>query len=165
MKRYFNDTFGDFKCAHCGNYVSANAFLSGVNNRNHCPYCLWSRHLDHYKSGDRMSACKALMEPVALTIKKANKKYGTGKNGELMIVHVCADCGKPSINRIAADDDSGRLLEIFNISLQLTTAAQLNLIQHGIQVLQFKDRAFVESQLIDEHEYARYDFPFAEEMA
>ena len=27
----------DFACVHCQQYVSANAVLAGVYNRNHCP--------------------------------------------------------------------------------------------------------------------------------
>ena len=33
-------SFGDFRCAHCNAIVSSAHMLSGVNNRNHCPYCL-----------------------------------------------------------------------------------------------------------------------------
>ena len=33
-------TFGDFKCAHCRVIVPSAHLVSGVNNRNHCPYCL-----------------------------------------------------------------------------------------------------------------------------
>ena len=46
-------TFGDFVCAHCHALVSSAHWLSGGNNRNHCPYCLWSYHLDLYAAGDR----------------------------------------------------------------------------------------------------------------
>ena len=38
--------FGDFQCNHCKNYVSANMAFSEVINRNHCPYCLHSKHVD-----------------------------------------------------------------------------------------------------------------------
>jgi RNHCP domain len=65
-----------FKCVHCHGFVSLASGLSGVRNRNHCPYCLFSRHLDLHAPGDRLSACKALMQPVGLTIKAVRKKYG-----------------------------------------------------------------------------------------
>ena len=32
-----NNTSGDFVCLHCGAFVSVEAALSGVRNRNHCP--------------------------------------------------------------------------------------------------------------------------------
>lgn len=51
------------------------------------------------------------MRPSGLTLKRTTKKYGSGL-GELMIIHVCQDCGQVSINRIAADDDAENLLAL-----------------------------------------------------
>lgn len=127
-------SFADFRCAHCHHIVSGAHLLSGVNNRNHCPYCLWSRHLDLDSAGDRLSACKAPMQPVALTTKRCRNKYGRGR-GELMLVHLCADCGGVSINRIAADDDAQVLLEIFSASLALPTRTLDLLLSNGIEIL------------------------------
>jgi hypothetical protein len=110
--------FGDFTCSNCGGYVSARAELSGVQNRNHCPYCLASRHVDLWQAGDRLSACKALMHPLGLTIKQVNKKYAAAQAGELMLIHHCEGCGKLSLNRIAADDDVQTMLEVFRASLK-----------------------------------------------
>jgi len=134
MSHPHSTTFGDFRCAHCGYIVSSAHWLSGVHNRNHCPYCLWSRHLDLYTAGDRLSACKAPMRPVALTSKRSRNKYRSGR-GELMLVHQCTDCGGVSINRIAADDDAGTLLEVFNASLSLPTRTQNLLLESEIDVL------------------------------
>jgi hypothetical protein len=64
-----------FRCEHCGAYVYTLPTIAGVNNRNHCPFCLWSRHLDYLKPGDRMSACKAKMQPIGLTVKRGRDKY------------------------------------------------------------------------------------------
>jgi hypothetical protein len=94
--------------------VVADPFFSGVQHRNHCPYCLWSRHLDHEKAGDRLSACKAGMRPIGLTYKRTRKKYGD-QRGEMMLVHLCLDCGKVSLNRVAADDDSEMLAILMTI--------------------------------------------------
>jgi hypothetical protein len=127
-------TFGDFKCVHCHHIVSSAHLISGVNNRNHCPYCLWSRHLDLYAAGDRLSACKAPMQPVTLTTKRSRNKYGHGR-GELMLVHLCTDCGDVSINRIAADDDADTLLEIFNISVALPSLTRDLLLSNEIEIL------------------------------
>ena len=107
----------DFRCVHCRAYVTAQVLFAGVHNRNHCPYCLWSRHMDLYKAGDRLSACKCGMQPVGLTVKKQFKKYASADSGELMLIHRCADCGSFAINRIAADDDPEMLLEVYEISL------------------------------------------------
>src|SRR5690349_7159067 len=92
--------------------------LSGVNNCNHCPYCLWSRHLDLYSAGDRLSACKGGMRPVGLTMKKGRNKYASSPRGELMLVHECVDCASVSINRIAGDDHPESILEVFHASLE-----------------------------------------------
>lgn len=132
MSRSF--TCGDFRCLHCQYLISGSLLLSGVNNRNHCPYCLWSRHLDLVAAGDRLSACKAPMQPVALTTKRSRNKYGCGC-GELMLVHLCTGCGEVSINRIAADDDAGNLLDVFNASLVLSARTVDWLLGNGIDIL------------------------------
>jgi len=134
MSRPHATAFGDFQCAHCGHIVSCAHWLSGVNNRNHCPYCLWSRHLDLYAAGDRLSACKAQMGPLALTSKHSRNKYRCGR-GELMLVHLCTDCGEVSLNRIAADDDAGTLLEVFDASISLPSRTQTLLLESEIEVL------------------------------
>lgn len=134
MSRPQSTTPGDFRCAHCGHIVSSAHLVSGVNNRNHCPYCLWSYHLDLYAAGDRLSACKAPMQPIALTSKRTRNKYSSG-NGELMLVHQCRDCGDVSINRIAADDDAGRLQEVFNDSCALPAETLRLLLENRIEIL------------------------------
>ena len=116
--RYGPSTFGDFKCRHCHAHVSSAHFLSGVNNRNHCPYCLWSCHLDLYAAGDRLSACKGQMKPIGLTFKLGRNKYRRESGGELMLIHQCTDCGTLSINRIAADDDPSTIMAIFQESIR-----------------------------------------------
>lgn len=138
-------TFGDFICMNCRHFVSAEIVFSNVRNRNHCPHCLSSRHLDLYEAGDRLSACKACMRPVALTFKRSAKKYAN--IGELMLVHACDECGKLSLNRIAADDSPTALFEIFETSFRLDEQAQALLIKQGIDVLKAAERPFVSRQL------------------
>jgi len=140
------NTFGDFQCAHCSAPVSSARFLSGVHNRNHCPYCLWSRHLDLYKAGDRLSACKEPTQPIALTTKRSRKKYG-GTGGELMLVHLCTGCEDFSINRIAADDDTGMIMDVFNASFALPTRTRNMLHEEGIQIVSSKISPLLERQL------------------
>lgn len=143
--KYSASSFGDFKCGHCFVLVSSAHILSGVNNRNHCPYCLWSCHLDLYAAGDRLSACKGQMKPVGLTMKLGRNKYRLEKGGELMLVHQCIDCGTLSINRIAADDDSSAILSIFRESL--TTDLHTRCEAHGIRILNDNDRDILCQQL------------------
>ncbi len=129
------DLSGDFVCVHCGAFVSAMTALSGVRNRNHCPRCLSSRHLDLFEAGDRLSACKARMRPVGLTLKRSAKKYAGRVPGELMLVHQCEDCGKVSINRIAADDDSDLILSVLEQSTRLDPRTRGLLMNDGVQPL------------------------------
>ncbi|MFZ0532751.1 MAG: RNHCP domain-containing protein [Anaerolineales bacterium] len=136
-----------FKCRYCQAHVHTLPILSGVQNRNHCPFCLWSRHVDQNRPGDRMSACKAIMQPIGLTVKQSRNKYGSGTNGELMLIHLCSECGKLSINRIAADDLLESLMEIFHASSRLDTHTQHQLDTSGIRLLQGEDVKLFISQL------------------
>ena len=141
-------SFGDFKCAHCHVIVSSAHFLSGVNNRNHCPYCLWSCHLDLYAAGDRLCACKGQMKPIGLTMKNGRNKYRLDKRGELMLVHQCIECGSPSINRIAADDDASTIIEIFQASVE--NQSHIIFERHGILMLNAPDIKALYKQLYGE---------------
>lgn len=131
--KYSASSFGDFRCGHCHVLVSSAHVLSGVNNRNHCPYCLWSCHLDLYAAGDRLSACKGQMKPVGLTMKLSRNKYRLDQRGELMLAHQCIECGALSINRAAADDDSSTILAVFRESLRSDSRRQCE--GYGIQLL------------------------------
>jgi hypothetical protein len=137
----------DFRCSHCRQIVSANPILSGVQNRNHCPYCLWSRHVDLIQAGDRMSACKAKMRPVGLTLKRTLKRYGSACAGELMLIHECIECGKVSINRIAADDFAESLFEIFTSSRLLDSFTTIQIEKGEIRTLQPADHESVSARL------------------
>ena len=142
-------SFGDFRCAHCHALVSSAHLLSGVNNRNHCPYCLWSCHLDLFAAGDRLSACKAPMSPIGLTMKKSRNKYQRDLRGELMLVHQCTDCGTLSINRIAADDDSSTILAVFQSSVE--NRVHIKCEGQGILALKETDAGILHKQLFGEH--------------
>lgn len=145
MRNHSSSSFGDFRCANCGALVSVMHMLSGVNNRNHCPYCLWSCHLDLYSAGDRLSACKAGMKPIGLTLKRSRNKYQSGPRGELMLVHTCMDCAAISINRIAADDDPEAILSVFQSSLELVQHDFYS--QQGVEMLDVEDVGAVHAQL------------------
>ena len=107
-----------FVCLNCGHAVPSQEIYSGVKNRNHCPYCLFSRHVDLFQAGDRLCACRAAMRAIGLTLKKERKKYGSAM-GELMLVHQCVGCQSIAINRIAADDDSQGMLDLLAIGSDL----------------------------------------------
>ena len=96
-----------FLCTHCGATIPGTA--PGTAHRNHCPHCLWSLHVD-LKTGDRRSACRGPMEPVAI---------GIQPNGEWSILHRCQRCGMIRMNRIAGDDN-----EVLLVSMALRPLAR-----------------------------------------
>ncbi len=89
-----------FLCAHCGHAVSPESY--GTRQRNHCPHCLHSLHVD-LAVGDRRSLCRGLMAPLAAAVRQG---------GELVIVHRCLRCGTLRLNRVAGDDDFSRLMAL-----------------------------------------------------
>jgi hypothetical protein len=136
-----------FTCVQCKITVATSRELSGVNNRNHCPRCLWSKHVDEVKAGDRKAECKSRMQPIGLTVKQSPKRYNHGGLGELMLIHHCTGCGKLSINRIAADDDASVIYQVFNRSLSLIPKWKVLLAEEGIRLLGSTDLTLVYSQL------------------
>ncbi len=143
----------NFKCRNCGFFVTASREISGVNNRNHCPWCLWSRHMDLHTPGDRRSECLSRMEPIGLTIKQIIKRYGGENQGELMLVHQCTGCGKISINRVAADDDALRLYRVYQNSFLTITDVLTHLELSGVYLLNENDEALVKLRVfgVDNH--------------
>ncbi|PWB53470.1 MAG: hypothetical protein C3F13_08615 [Anaerolineales bacterium] len=139
-------SFFGFKCRVCQAYVPTLEEISGVQNRNHCPNCLCSRHMDWMEAGDRLSACKAVMYPVGLSIKWSHNKYARVLDGELLLVHQCTDCGKLSINRIAADDRPDMLQELFHTSIEWVDQLQMS-IKSDIHLLTKKDAWLIDRQL------------------
>lgn len=137
----------DFTCKYCGIYVSSQSLVSGVNNRNHCPNCLYSRHLDLFQAGDRLCACKGMMAPVGLTVKRITDKYNSNALGELMLVHHCLACSSVSINRIAADDNNVNLLATFENSLSGKNNFMDRSEMEDIKFLQEEDRQMLLSRL------------------
>lgn len=137
----------DFRCAQCKATVSSDHAISGVNNRNHCPHCLWSKHVDLHKPGDRLAECRSRMQPIGLTLKRTLKKYGDEMQGELMLIHRCTGCGKLSINRIAADDDPQVVVRIFQAASDLDMATLNVMRSNGITPLGSDDIATVLARL------------------
>jgi len=89
-----------FRCGHCRLDVSTTA--PGTMHRNHCPSCLWSRHLDR-TPGDRAAECAGSMEPIAVCV---------GDDGEWALVHRCSACATVRVNRIAGDDNAFVLMRL-----------------------------------------------------
>lgn len=138
----------DYQCKHCHYQVSTQSLYSGVNNRNHCPYCLHSKHVDLYAAGDRLAACKGLMKPIGITFKLTRKKYHC--RGEMMLVHRCLDCGAVSINRIAADDIADVIYQVYLASCDNVFLHTRMRKQHGIVVADRRMINEVRRQLFEE---------------
>lgn len=83
-----------FKCRHCRAFVGIPP--TGGRNRNHCPLCLYSLHVDGKTAGDRASDCRSLMAPVGTFYRP---------NLEQVVVHRCLGCDFTRYNRVAADDN------------------------------------------------------------
>jgi hypothetical protein len=125
--------------------VSCAPDVAGVQSRNHCPLCGWSRHLDWREPGDRRASCRAPMELIGLTTKRSRNKYARERDGELMLIHRCTSCGKLAINRVAADDDAELLLALLVTELDAATHARLA--ADGVEPLLAADRALVRRRL------------------
>ena len=93
--RNFQRKIEDFTCAHCG------AKVVGSGYTNHCPKCLWSKHVD-VNPGDRAQVCGDIMEPVGLEL----------KSGEYILTHECEKCGHKSKCKISPSDDINALTQL-----------------------------------------------------
>jgi len=136
-----------FECENCKEKVKIWDEI-GTRNRNHCPNCLYSLHVDLKVSGDRESLCHGLMRPIGLTFKNEGlDKYGNKKQGELMLIHLCDKCGQFSINRISGDDKEDSLLQIFEQSANMDQELKKKLILEKILPLNMHNEAEVKKQL------------------
>ena len=94
-----------FTCVNCGMVVVA---LTNGSYRNHCPYCLFSLHIDD-SVGDRQNCCFGQMQPLEI-IYNSKKGY--------QIVHVCQRCKVKRVNRIAENtempDDFSAIIKLLN---------------------------------------------------
>ncbi len=88
------------------------------------------------------------MEPIGLTFKKEGfDKYGKSRQGELMIIHQCQDCGQISINRLAADDEPQMVLKIFEESKKLEKETLEKIKNENIELLTEEDEKEISTQL------------------
>jgi DNA-directed RNA polymerase subunit RPC12/RpoP len=93
-----------FTCGHCGREVPPTA---QTTPRNHCPHCLWGRHVD-VNPGDRANRCKGMMRPIGI--------YTHGRK-EYVILHQCMRCGervraKAIMSDTNAADDFDLIVEL-----------------------------------------------------
>jgi hypothetical protein len=92
MSRRFQRRIEDFSCERCGRAVTGSGYT------NHCPACLWSKHVD-VNPGDRAAECGGAMEPVGVV----------SKHGAWRIQHRCTVCGAERICTASAEDSTEAL--------------------------------------------------------
>ena len=98
MLSKFTEIDEEFICENCGKKVKK----LGYSCRNHCPYCLYSKHLD-INPGDRSADCYGMLEPIRLEI-DSKKGY--------VIIFKCKKCGAIRKNKTAKDDNMDLIIEL-----------------------------------------------------
>lgn len=95
MVKMFSRYIEDFICEHCQQSVKGNGYT------NHCPYCLYSKHVDIHP-GDRAASCHGLMEPIAVEV----------KGDQMILTHRCQKCQVTKRNKTAPNDRFSAILAI-----------------------------------------------------
>ncbi len=85
----------NFTCDVCGTFVKGNGYTD------HCPKCLWSKHVD-ISPGDRQAKCGGLMEPVG----------ATQKQGKWYIFYRCQKCHHERYNIASPEDNFNKIIEL-----------------------------------------------------
>ena len=88
----------EFICENCGEKVSK----LGYTSRDHCPHCLYSKHVDNMP-GDREAECRGLLKPIQVEL-DSKKGY--------VIIYKCEKCGAIRKNKAADDDDKYLLIKL-----------------------------------------------------
>ena len=96
--RKFVELDEEFICDNCGKKVPK----LGYTCRNHCPYCLYSKHLD-INPGDRLNSCLGILEPIGM---EYNNKKG------YVIIFKCKKCGEIHKNKAAEDDNMDLIINL-----------------------------------------------------
>lgn len=90
-----------FTCENCHKEVKP----LGYTARDHCPYCLYSKHVD-INPGDRQNSCKGLLKPTGIEKYKDTYK----------ILYKCEKCHKDHKNIAATDDNMEKIIEISKVN-------------------------------------------------
>ncbi len=103
-KKSFSKKKEDFVCEKCGAEVKGNGYT------NHCPICLWSKHVDVIP-GDRQAllTCGGLMKPLSIE--------GTTGQG-YSVVHECIKCGHRKKNGLSKKDNEDVVLAVIKADVE-----------------------------------------------
>ena len=99
MKR-FNMIDEEFICANCNKKVTKLEYTA----RDHCNYCLYSKHVDIFP-GDRKNSCQGLLKPIG--IEKFKDTY--------KIIYKCEKCKEIHKNVMAKDDNFNLIIELSKV--------------------------------------------------
>lgn len=91
----FKRTKENFVCEHCKHPTAGNGYT------NHCPKCLWSRHVD-INPGDRAAQCGGMMKPTGVLLKQ----------GDHIVIHECVKCGQERKNKTTPQDNFDIIIEL-----------------------------------------------------
>ena len=97
-KSLFTKIDEEFVCDNCGKKVSKLNYTC----RNHCPFCLHSKHVD-INPGDRSENCRGILEPIGIEL-SSKKGY--------VIVFKCKKCGMVRKNKAANDDNMDLIIKL-----------------------------------------------------
>jgi len=86
----------DFVCERCGEKVMGDGYTD------HCPKCLFGKHVDKEIPGDRESKCGGVMEPIKAIYEKEKFK----------IMYRCIQCGHEFWVKEGVGDDREKLVEL-----------------------------------------------------
>ncbi|MFA6859926.1 MAG: RNHCP domain-containing protein [Clostridia bacterium] len=98
MQQQFKKNDSGFICENCKKVVPP----LGYSSRNHCPFCLASKHVD-INPGDRENSCSGIMKAVIVE---------PCKKGGYTITFKCTKCGEIKRNKSAKDDSVETMLQI-----------------------------------------------------
>ena len=95
MPKLFQKNVEDFTCEKCGEKVIGNGYT------NHCPKCLWSKHVD-INPGDRAANCGGMMRPIKVDVER----------GEYMLTYACEKCGFVRRKKAEKNDNFEEILKL-----------------------------------------------------
>ncbi len=96
QERRFARRSEDFICENCGSEVKGSGYTD------HCPCCLYGKHVD-VNPGDRKSSCTGALVPTRVTHDR----------GGFVIHYRCRKCGMEKPFKAAPDDDHDTLNSLF----------------------------------------------------
>lgn len=99
MSRRFTEIDEGFVCHNCGKIVAPLIYTC----RDHCPYCLYSKHID-INPGDRLEECGGILKPIGI------EHHSKG----IKIVYRCVSCRKIRKNIVANDDNMDKIIKLSN---------------------------------------------------